>query len=87
MCANLMPTILRIDGYEIVIYLRDHLPPHVHVFAHGCEAVIELQCPEGAPEIREFYRFKSRQLRGVLDVVTTHQEQLCAMWKVIHGKF
>jgi len=30
-----MPTILRIEGYEIVIYLHDHLPPHVHVFARG----------------------------------------------------
>jgi hypothetical protein len=82
-----MPTILRIDGYEIVIFLNDHVPAHVHVFAGGREAVVDLHCPEGDPEIREFYRFKVRELKPILRLVKQHQEQLCAMWKVIHGKF
>jgi hypothetical protein len=82
-----MPTILRIDGYEIVIYLHDHSPTHVHVFAHGCEAVVDLNCPEGEPELREVYRFKSRDLKRIMQMVKKNQERLCGMWKVIHGKF
>lgn len=27
----LMPTILRKDGYQFVIYYNDHQPPHLHV--------------------------------------------------------
>jgi hypothetical protein len=70
-----MPTILRVDGYEIVIYLDDHPPPHVHVFAHGCEAIVYLNCP------------RSRELKAILKVVGNHRERLCAMWKEIHGDF
>jgi hypothetical protein len=82
-----MPTILRVDGYEIVIYLDDHPPPHVHVFAHGCEAIVYLNCPRGEPEIGEAYRCKSRELKAILKVVGNHRERLCAMWKEIHGDF
>ncbi|HEY5425715.1 MAG TPA: DUF4160 domain-containing protein [Candidatus Tumulicola sp.] len=38
-----MPTIVREDGYEIQIYTRDHLPPHVHVRKAGAEARFALQ--------------------------------------------
>ncbi len=85
--ATLMPTVLRIEGYEIAIYFRDHLPAHVHVVARWCEAVIDLGCPDGEPEIREFYRFKSREMKPILELVKRHQTELCAMWKEIHGNF
>lgn len=74
-----MPTVLRIDGYEIAIYLRDHLPPHVHVFSGKCEAVINLKCPNGEPEIRESFYCKPREAKGALAIVTKHKELLCAM--------
>ena len=81
-----MPTVPRIDGYVIVIYLHDHGPAHVHVFAHGCEGIVDLNCPNGEPEAREFYRCKARDVKDVLRIVGKHQERLCAMWKEIHGK-
>ena len=80
-----MPTILRVDGYEIMIYVDDHAPPHVHVFAHGCEAIVNLSCPNGDPEIRDAYHCKARDVKGALRVVTAHQSLLCTMWKEIHG--
>jgi len=82
-----MPTILRVDGYEIVIYLRDHLPPHVHVFTGNCEAIINLHCPKGDPDIRESFYCKPKEVKGALEVVSEHQQILCAMWKEIHGNF
>jgi hypothetical protein len=37
-----MPTVLREDGFELMIYTNDHQPAHVHVHKAGAEAVIEL---------------------------------------------
>jgi hypothetical protein len=80
-----MPTVLRIDGYEIVIYLNDHPPPHAHVFVRGNEVVIDLNCELSEPEVRDVYRMKPREVRDALRIVTTHRELLCSMWKEIHG--
>ncbi len=49
---------------RVVIYPNDHRPVHVHVIGGGREAVFDLHCPEGPPEIRENYGF-SRALWGV----------------------
>ena len=80
-----MPTVLRIDGYEIMIYRHDHLPPHVHVFTGECETIVNLHCPKGEPDIREVFHCKAKQAKGALKVVKKHQELLCAMWEEIHG--
>lgn len=80
-----MPTVLRIDGYEIMIYLHDHFPAHVHVFIGGNEAVIDLNCRKVDPEIRDVYRLKPRQTRSALAIVTEHRDLLCEMWEQIHG--
>ena len=42
-----MPTVLRVDGYEIFIYLHDHLPPHVHVIVRANEIIVNLNCEHG----------------------------------------
>jgi hypothetical protein len=39
-----MPTVLRRDGFHVVIYTRgEHLPPHVHVFRADEEIVMDLE--------------------------------------------
>jgi hypothetical protein len=37
-----MPTVLRRDGFEFVVYFDDHSPPHVHVFKGEGETKIKL---------------------------------------------
>jgi hypothetical protein len=37
-----MPTIIREEGFRIVIYPNDHLPAHVHVIKSDGEIRIEL---------------------------------------------
>jgi hypothetical protein len=37
-----MPTIAIVDGVRIVIYLTDHVPPHLHAFFGGKEAQISI---------------------------------------------
>ena len=54
-----MVTVLRSDGFRVVIYPNDHRPAHVHVIGAGKEAVFNLHCPKGPPELRENYGFRS----------------------------
>jgi len=37
-----MPTILRKNGFRVVIYFDDHLPAHVHVMNADSEVKIDL---------------------------------------------
>ncbi len=80
-----MPTILRVDGYEIMIYTHDHLPSHVHVFARECELVVYLNCSSEYVSLRENDRFRPREIRAILRMVQAHRVQLCRAWKEIHG--
>jgi hypothetical protein len=60
-----MPTVLRIDGYMIMIYLHDHFPPHVHVLAGGCELIVSLNCSTDFVSVRNNNRFKDRDIAGI----------------------
>ncbi len=82
-----MPTVLRIDGYVVIIYPNDHRPAHVHVEAAGCEAVFKLNCPGGLPELRENYGFSKADLRKIYAGVVAALASLCQEWKVIHGTY
>lgn len=81
-----MPTVLTIDGCRVVIYPNDHRPAHVHVISADSEAVFNLHCPNGPPELRENYGFSRsaigqlrRRLEGEIAV-------LCEEWRTIHGE-
>ena len=64
-----MPTILRINGWRVVIYPNDHSPAHVHVLAAEWEIV---RCDE-------------RGARQVLRHVAEHQSMLMDAWRRFHG--
>lgn len=81
-----MPTALRFDGLRVVIYPNDHRPAHVHVIGVGCEAVFQLNCPEGPPELRENYRFPARELTRIKAVLAKHAIALCHEWETLHGQ-
>jgi Domain of unknown function (DUF4160) len=59
----LVPTVLSLLGNRVVIYPNDHRPAHVHVIGGGNEAVFNLHCPSGPPELRENYGFSRNALR------------------------
>jgi Domain of unknown function (DUF4160) len=79
-----VPTILRIDGFRVVVYPNDHLPEHVHVIGADCEAVFELHCPDGPVTLRESYGFARRQLRRVAVELNTALLEVCSAWESIH---
>jgi hypothetical protein len=79
-----MPTILRLDGFRVVIYPNDHSPAHVHVIGTTAEAVFELHCTEGPVTLRESYNFKKRELRRLMKELDWQLSLLCDEWERIH---
>lgn len=80
-----MPTVLRFAGLRVVIYFNVHRPAHVHVIGRGCEAVFDLQCPDGPPEVRENYGFLRRDIATIEANLTASLRLLCGAWEEIHG--
>lgn len=80
-----MATVLRINGLRVVIYSNDHRPAHVHVIGNDCEAVFNLNCPNGPPELRQNFGFSAAELTKIEAALTTNLAHLCAEWSRIHG--
>lgn len=80
-----MPTVLRFDGLRVVIYPADHRPAHVHVIGAGGEAVFNLHCPDGPPELRESYGFGRPEVGRIKEALAAKIAVLCKEWRRIHG--
>jgi hypothetical protein len=80
-----MPTVLKIGGLRVVVYLNDHRPAHVHVIGRGHEAVFELNRPQGSVTLRENYGFTRREIAGIERALTENLAELLAAWERIHG--
>jgi hypothetical protein len=80
-----MPTVLRQDGFDVVIYNRDHPPMHVHVFKAGAETIINLGDAATKPSIRDNYRMSKNNRRKALRIVSENQEFLIQEWTRINS--
>ena len=80
-----MPTVLAIFGLRVVIYPNDHRPAHVHIVGNGCEAVFNLHCPNGPPELYENYGFSRTELTRITNELSADLAALCKHWRRIHG--
>lgn len=78
-----MPTLLRINGFRVVIYTADHVPMHVHVISADGEAVIEIS--RKARLIR-VGGMKDKVIQEALVIVQDHAEMLAEAWETIHGE-
>jgi hypothetical protein len=76
-----MPTVLRRDGFEFVIYLDDHNPPHVHVFKAGGEVKIELD----PVIVVGVWRTKKNEVREAKGITIEHKTDLLDRWREING--
>lgn len=79
-----MPTITRIGALRVVVYPNDHRPAHVHVIGGGYEAVFNLNCPYGPPELRENFGFPLVQVGKIKTALADELKRLCAEWSKIH---
>lgn len=82
-----MPTVLRVDGFRIVIYLppREHEPPHVHVWKGGGEAIFDLVSPHRQPTIRGIWQMRTVDAVKAFRIVEEHTEYLLTRWREYHG--
>jgi hypothetical protein len=77
--------VLRFAGLRVVIYFNDHRPAHVHVIGRGCEALFDLHCPDGPPELRENYGFSRGDVSMIESNLRASLSLLCQAWEEIHG--
>jgi hypothetical protein len=77
-----MATVLRVDGFSVVVRTRDHHPAHVHVFCSGDgeEAVIDL-APVG---IRELRGMRAKHAVKAVRIVEDAADYLMNCWEEIH---
>jgi hypothetical protein len=80
-----MPTVLRLHGLRVVIFLNDHWPPHVHVFGAAREAKIALGLSGRRPSIVSNQGLTRRELVLALIEIERHHERLMERWREIHG--
>jgi hypothetical protein len=80
-----MPTVHRAGNLRFVIFVNDHDPPHVHVFAGGGEAKLLLAVPDGRPSLVWARGFDRADLkRAMLETLLRHAKLLSA-WRRVHG--
>jgi Domain of unknown function (DUF4160) len=82
-----MPTIIRQDGFRIVIYPNDHLPAHVHILKGDGEVRISLrsQEPTISPSLMTVMgKISDKDITKGLSLVKEHQIELLAKWSEIH---
>lgn len=72
-----MPTVLRVNGFEIVINTHDHLPRHVHVFRGDGEIIINLD----DIAVRDVWRISGRDARKAQEIVAANRDFLLAEWE------
>lgn len=79
-----MVTVLREEGFRVVIFTKDHGPPHVHVRKANGRAKIELpRGDEGARILRT--TLNDRDTARAVRLVEANTETLAEEWRRIHG--
>lgn len=79
-----MPTIINEDGFRVIIYMDDHLPPHVHVIKGNQEVKINLGSSTEAPYLLESWMTK-KDAKKAMQIVMRNQNLLLKSWREIHG--
>ena len=79
-----MITVLRAEGFSILIFSDDHEPAHVHVFGDG-EAKINLSSPNDRPELIWAVGMKHADIRKSMRLIERNREALLVGWNEIHG--
>lgn len=82
-----MPTVLRANGFRVLILFppREHPPPHVHVVRSDGLVVIRL---ENGPEPQRTLRIEgmsAAERRKAEQIVEEHTTLLMDAWRRIHG--
>jgi hypothetical protein len=75
-------------GFQVYVYAppREHRPPHVHVeCTAGGEVLILLGGETTGPSLWQNHHMRAMDAKEALRIVETHQQQLIAEWRRLHG--
>jgi hypothetical protein len=75
-----MPTIAIVAGVRIIIYPKDHLPPHLHAKFAEYEAMISIV----TGDVLEGSLPRSK-LKAVKDWLSAHRDQVAYVWREIRA--
>ena len=83
-----MPTVLRVDGFRVVILPppREHGPAHVHVVRAGASVVINLNTAEVGVSVREIHGMREVHVQHAVAIVAQHAAFLRQQWRKYHGE-
>jgi len=71
-------------GFDLLSYVDDHEPAHVHVFGDG-QAKINMSRESGAPELLWVDGMKRGDVRRAMQIAAEKQDYLLKRWSDIHG--
>ncbi len=80
-----MPTVIRKNGFQVIIWTDDHPPMHVHVFRAEGELIINLGDEQTPATVRDNYGMRRDDVRRALRLVDDNQNLLTEKWREIHG--
>ena len=82
-----MPTVLRLNGFRVVIFLppREHAPPHVLVQHATGEAVIRLASGGATQSLVSVTGLRDADAARAFWMVESHSKYLLERWMEIHG--
>jgi hypothetical protein len=78
-----MPTILRFRGFNVMIFVNDHGPAHVHAVGKDAFAIFNLNCPLGPVSLREDTTMKANDRRAVERFLNDNLVILCERWREV----
>jgi hypothetical protein len=78
-----VPTVLRMDGFRVVVFLppREHPPAHVHVRNADGEAIITLD----PVLVREAAGMSNADIVRAVRIAQKHRGELMREWRKHHG--
>ena len=82
-----MPTLKRVDGFEVRLFVSsEHQPPHVHVFKAGGECRVLLGDEDTQPRLWNVVGGMSPQdARTAESLVSRFQGEFLSAWRNYHG--
>ena len=81
-----MITVLREQGFRVVIYKNDHSPPHVHVYYQAGKARFDLSDgQDGGVRLMSVSGYGVPDLKRARHLVSTMRVFLLEEWIKLHG--
>jgi hypothetical protein len=75
-----MPTVLRVGGYQLIIFTSDHPPAHIYVRREGKLAKVRLN----PIEFERTGGFNSSERSNIIEIIREYQDFLFAEWRKLY---